>query len=557
MAGRRGVFIAILRSPVLRRVQLAFLAFSTAEWATWVAIIVYAYGRGGATEAGIVAAIQLLPSLVVAPLASALGDRYPRGAVLVGAYALQGLAMALAGAGLLLDGPAILVYALATVTATTITLTRPLQSSLLPEVVSTPDELTAANVASGTVESTGSLAGPIVASVLIALSGPGLVFVACSVAMLASAVLLLPAGRRAMRHVREEAHHRAPAHAQDVPRVPLLVATHRELMGGIAAILADPRLLAVVALSAAGWLMLGALDIFYAVLAIDVLDLGEEGVGLLGAATGIGMLAGSGVSVILVGRRHLAGASLAAATVLGLAIAAIGIVRTPVVVALLLAIGGAAAIVLYVAGQTFTQRLAPPGAMTRVFGVLEATIMGMTALGALLVPVLITLAGVSGALMITGALLPLAALLGFRALHRADRTLVVPERELALLRGVPMFTPLGPRVLEQLAGALVRVQAPGGATIILQGTAGDRFYVIERGRVEVTVDGRAVRVEGPGESFGEIALLRDIPRTATIVALEDCELLALEREPFLEAITGQAASHAAAAAIVEERLANA
>lgn len=558
MNDRRGVFLAVLRSPILRRVEGAFLAFSVAEWATWVAIVVYAYGRGGATEAGIVAAIQLAPSIIVAPAASALGDRFARGAVLVGAYGLQGATMLAAAAVLLLGAEPLLVYVLATLTATTITLTRPLQASLLPEVVGSPEELTAANVASGTVESGGSLLGPMVASGLILLGGPGLVFVACGAGMLASAAALVPLGRRAARARAVALAARAAAghgRGTDEPAAPLLAAMRAELAGGIAAIASDRRLVAVLSLNAVGWAVLGALDIFYAVLAIDVLDLGEEGVGLLGAATGVGMLGGSAASVVLVGRRRLAPPVALAAGTFGLAIAAVGFVQVPLVVAGLLGVAGGASIVLYVGGQTFTQRLAPRGTMTRVFGVFEAANMGMTALGSLLVPALIIVGGPSFALVATGLLLPAAALAVLRTLDRADRTLVLPERELALLRGVPMFASLGPLALEALAASVERIRVPAGAAVITEGETGDRFYVLETGRVAISIRGTVVREQGPGESFGEIALLRDIPRTATVIALEDAELLALDRDPFLEAVTGQPASHAAAAAVVEERLA--
>lgn len=470
MNDRRGVFLAVLRSPVLRRIELAFLAFSVAEWATWVAVVVYAYGRGGAAEAGVVAAIQLVPSVVVAPAAASLGDRYPRSLVLVGTYLLQSAAMAAAAVALLANADARVVYALATVTATAITLTRPLQSSLVPDVVRTPDELTAANVASGTVESAGSLVGPVLASVLIALGGPGLVFAACAAGMLVSAASLLTTGRRAFTARRTLATARAEAGPAAVPEgadVQIAAAGFRtrlraELVGGLTAIIADRRLLAVAALGASGWLMLGALDIFYAVLAIDVLGLGEEGVGQLGAATGVGMLVGSGASVALVGRRHLAAPLVAAAAAFGVSIAAIGLVPQPAAVAVMLGVAGASSIVLYVAGQTATQRYAPPVAMTRVFGVLEGTLMLMTALGALMVPVLVAIAGPTGALVIAGLILPMVALMSLRALREADRTLVLPDREIALLRGVSMFAPLGPRVIEQLARALVPLTVPAG-----------------------------------------------------------------------------------------------
>ena len=125
-----------------------------------MAVIVYAYGRGGAAEAGFIAFIQLVPSVVMAPAAGTLGDRFSRKRVLLTAYVLQTGAMAAAALALATGAPAPVVYALATLTATAITMTRPVQSALLPDVATTPDQLTAANVASGTIEGAGTLLGP-------------------------------------------------------------------------------------------------------------------------------------------------------------------------------------------------------------------------------------------------------------------------------------------------------------------------------------------------------------------------------------------------------------
>ena len=163
MRRRLAVLASVFRNPALRRVAGAFLAFSIGEWATWVAVIVYAYGRGGAAEAGFVAFIQLVPSVVMAPAAGTLGDRFSRKRVLLTAYVLQTGAMAAAALALATGAPAPVVYALATLTATAITMTRPVQSALLPDVATTPDQLTAANVASGTIEGAGTLLGPALA----------------------------------------------------------------------------------------------------------------------------------------------------------------------------------------------------------------------------------------------------------------------------------------------------------------------------------------------------------------------------------------------------------
>src|SRR6266566_321682 len=133
--GRLDVIVAVFRSPVLRRIEVAYLLFSFGEWSTWVAVIVYAYQRGGAAEAGVVAFVELAPSVVAVPAVAALGDRFPRARVLFGAYAVQAGLMGATAVALVADASPLIVYALATMTATAVSFSRPLHASLLPEVV--------------------------------------------------------------------------------------------------------------------------------------------------------------------------------------------------------------------------------------------------------------------------------------------------------------------------------------------------------------------------------------------------------------------------------------
>ena len=229
MTGRLAVLASVFRNPALRRVAGAFLAFSIGEWATWVAVIVYAYGRGGAAEAGFVAFIQLVPSVFMAPAAGTLGDRFSRKRVLLTAYVLQTLAMAAAAIALAIGAPAPIVYALATLTATAITMTRPVQSALLPDVATTPDQLTAANVASGTIEGAGTLLGPALAGVLTAVGGPALVFAVSSVGLFLATLSVLPLARRDIRGAHEAGH------AAGEPLGRMLSRGFTEIAGGSAA----------------------------------------------------------------------------------------------------------------------------------------------------------------------------------------------------------------------------------------------------------------------------------------------------------------------------------
>jgi hypothetical protein len=320
---------------------------------------------------------------------------------------------------------------------------------------------------------------------------------------------------------------------------------------GLLIVARDGNLRTILLIMAASWLLLGALDIFYAVLAIDVLSLGDPGVGFLGAATGVGALLGSAVAVTLVGFRRLGRPLVLAGLAYGGAIVVAGL--QPHSSAALLVVAGGGASVVYIASQTLVQRLAPPAVLSRAFGALEGVTMLATGVGALLVPVLIAAGGPTGGLVIAGLVVPVVVLASYRALQRIDRSAVLREREIELLRGDPIFAPLGP-LIERIAASLSPVRAGPGTDIIRQGDPGDRFYLIGTGTLEVRIDDRPVGHLGPGESFGEIALLRNVPRTATVRATDEVELFALERDVFLEAVTGRPRSRARAAAVAAARL---
>jgi hypothetical protein len=208
-----------------------------------------------------------------------------------------------------------------------------------------------------------------------------------------------------------------------------------------------------------------------------------------------------------------------------------------------------------VAGLTLVQRLASDAVLARAFGVVEGTYWLTTGIGSLLAPVLVLTLGLRGTLLAVGVTLPLLVLARWRALARMEASAPVPEREYRLLRGVSMLAPLPVAHLEELAGRVHSVHVPAGSAVVREGEHGDRFYVIADGEVEVFEHGRFRRTEVVGDCFGEIALLRDVPRTATVTARTDVELLALERDEFLAAITGDRRALAAGHDLIAQRLA--
>ena len=562
------VFAIVLRSLPLLRVQLAFLLFNVVEAASWIAILVYAYGQGGATASGLVSFAQLAPAVAFAPMAATVVDRLPRTTALVLAYGVYCLATFAIAATLLAGLDPLAVYAAAVLSGLALTLGRPAHASVLPSIARTPSELTAANVVSGTGENVGIFAGSVGGGLLLGLVGPGGVFLAAGIAALAAtgAVLGLRVDARApvqQLHLatagidgwRDPARHvddHDDVHGPDHP-VPEGMASF--MTGGIRAAVGNGLVRPLVIIVGLVFMLQGAADVLQVVIAIEVTHTGESGVGLLAGAFGIGGLLGAALAIGLVGRRRLLKPLLAATALMGAGLAGAGVVPLVVVSILGYVTAGVGKALIDVMARTMLQRVTPERFLGRVFGMVEGTALGGLAIGTLLAPLLITLAGPTAALLIAGAILPAGALILRGSLARADRSGVVHERELALVRRISMFAPLRLPVMERLAAHAEHVDVTAGQVIMREGEPGDCFYMIETGRCSITIGGRVVNELGPGDGFGEIALLKQVPRTATVTALTDMELFGLDRQPFLEAVTGWSASAAIAGRLVEERLA--
>jgi MFS family permease len=310
----------------------------------------------------------------------------------------------------------------------------------------------------------------------------------------------------------------------------------------------------MLALLTAEAVVVGALDLLFVILAISVLHRSQAWAGYLNSAYGVGAVLAAGVSATLVGRR-LGLPILAAALLLsgGLAVLAFGL-GLAATVALLIVVGASRAL-LDVAARTLMQRSVPTQLLGRIFGLLEGLTMAGLAAGALLVPGLVHLGGSRLALLGVAAVLPLAAAAGGRALFGLDSGTPVPVVQIALLRSLPLFAELPAPALEGLAGALTPVSVPAGTALIRQGDPGDAYYAIAAGELDASQDGHFLRQCGRGEGVGEIALLRSIPRTATVVAHTDATVYKLDREPFLTAVLGHAPTQRQAGLIADTRLA--
>jgi MFS family permease len=531
-------FRGIYDNQNLRRLQLAWAGSSVGTWAYSVALMVYAYRQGGAIAVGVVGLIRWFPAALAAPFGGVLGDRFPRLRVMKASDVVRAVALGAATAAIALDAPAALVYLLAVVVTVVSTAFQPAEAGLLPALARTPEELAAANVASTTIESAGYFVGPALGGLVLAVSNVETVF-AFTAAMFLWSALVLTFIRLA---------------APEGPKQQVQGSWRREALAGFATISADPRLRLIVGLFAAQTLVYGAFVVLTAVAAIRLLDLGASGVGYLNSALGVGGLVGGVVAVALVGVRRLAVTFGLALVLWGAPILIVGVWAAAIPAFVLIGLAGLGLTLVDVAGFTLLQRAVPDEVLSRVFGVLHSAFYATGGIGAILAPALIAWLDVRGALIVTGAIVPVLTIPAFGLLARIDGTVTVPTAELGRLRSIAMFAPLPAPALEQLASSLARVQVGAGETVFRQGDEGDRFYVVDDGEVEIEVDGREANVLGSGDYFGEIALLRDIPRTATARARKTTQLYALERDAFLSAVTGYAASSAAAEDVVLARL---
>ncbi len=298
----------------------------------------------------------------------------------------------------------------------------------------------------------------------------------------------------------------------------------------------------------------GALTTFLAVLAIEVLGMGDAGVGVLGAAIGLGGIVGALGALGIGAERRLAVVFAIALVGWGAPIAVIGFVPVTLVAIVALAVVGVANALIDVSGLTLLQRGTSNAGRSAVFAVLEVAASAGVSIGGVLASVLIEVIGIERALVLTGLLLPVVAVVGWPLVRRLDTEGVVPERQSSLLRRIPLFAMLPLAALERVASGMHEVRFAPGERLMTQGDAGETFVVIERGDVEVAMDGRPHHREGPGTGIGEIALLRSIPRTATVTALDDVDAWSIDCETFLEAVTGHEGSAAAAREVVESRL---
>ncbi len=534
----RRAFAGVVHNPGLRRLELAWAFSIVGSWAYSVAVVVFAYEQGGARAVGVVGLLRWVAAGLASPFAAMLGDLYDRRVVMVASDLVRAGLIGAAAAAIFADASPALVYVLAGLVSVAGTPFRPSEAAYTPLLAETPEELSAANVVAAAIESVGIFAGPALGGLLLATTDTGVVFLATAAAVVASALLIL----------------RIPAPAGSTAPERPAETVLEELLAGVRSIAHDRKVTLLVGLFAAQTFVDGLLGVLIAVIALSFLDAGTAAVGWLNAASGIGGVLGAVVAGALVGRGRLAADFGVGVVLFGIPLALVPAWRSEWSALLLLGVVGIGNTLADVSGTTLLQRSAPDAVLARVFGVLESVLLLTVGLGAIVAPVLVSTLGTRGALMVAGLLLPALLVPTWPMLRAIDRDALVPVDRLERLRTIPIFTPLPEATLEQLARALVPVAVEADEEIVRQCERGDRFYVVDSGTVDVFVDGARVATLGAGDHFGEIALLREVPRTATVRAREAAMLLALERDDFIPAVAGYAASLASANAVIGMRL---
>lgn len=524
--------------PAMRRLMLAWLAVNAGKWAFLVTTLVTAYESGGAVAVSILGLARFLTPSIVAPFAGLPTVRWPPEVVLRTVNAIRAVAVALA-VGVIVGGlPIEILYLVVAVEAGFGAFSRPLHMGLMPAISTTPAQLVAANVTSSAAEGLGTFAGPAVASVLLAVTGPAgstlAVLAIYALGVAAIATLHVPAVGRSDTSGR---------------------AVVNQISAGVRAVatMRGPRLV-ILGLSAQTFVR-GLLTVLIVVTAIELLGMGEPGVGTLNAGLGLGGIVGAAVAISLAARARLAPSFAVSLAAWGAPIAVIGIVVHPGVAIMAMIAIGVANSVIDVSGFTLVQRLTPNRARIAVLGLIDTVANAGVALGGLAAPPLIDALGIEGALIVTGLILPAAAIASWPWLRRIDDDAVVDAQRVDLLRGDPLFGTLSLATIEHLAACLRPVAFDAEAVMIREGDDGRDYFILATGAADVEQGGRHVRRIGPGMGVGEIALLRDVPRTATVRAVEPIEAFALDRDAFLEAITGHAVTRTTATERVDRQLA--
>jgi MFS family permease len=471
-----------------------------------VVVSVYAYHHGGATAVGVVMFARMGSAALAAPFMATFADRHEQRRVMLATDVTRVGTVAATAAAASFGSPA-LVYVLATLTSIISTAFRPAEASLVPQLAETPDELTAANVTSSTFDSVGAFAGPAAGAILYAAGGPTAGFAGVAVAYIWSTLFLARIPHTERPAAPEQAHEERAG-----------------IAAGLHAVRGEPRLRLIIGLYSAQTL----------------------------ASTGVGAIIGALLALVLVGRKRTAGDFGIGLFFFGAGLLGVAALPQTWAAVLGLAVLGIGNSVVDISAVTLLQRTVSPAVAGRVFGLLDAALIGALGVGSLTTPLLVHLIGIRPSLIVAGAILPTVALGSHRLLAAVDRSAAIPQQQLDAIATVPFLDVLPVQRKEALAGALERLELSAGSTLFSRGDPGDRLYILTSGTLEIELP-EGAKIEEAPTFVGEIALLRDIPRTATVRVVADSTFWTLDGEHFLDAVTGHSRSRSSANMLVASR----
>jgi MFS family permease len=545
--------LAVLRTavgnPDLRRLGFSYALCCTAELGIWIALLIYAYAHGGTAAGATIVLVQLVPCIVLGPFLGAVADvRDPQRVLVIGMVA-QVVSMGAVAGAMAWGAPEWVVLTLAPTTALSITLTRPTQAALFPAVVRTPEELTAANVMSGWTYGVACLVGPALAGALVALGGTALAVAGC--AALAGLAVIPGVRLHALRD------HEPSSDEPSSTRLSAWRALdefRRELQANLSSAATIPGVRLLLSLHAFYFVLVGTIDLLCVIIAASYLHLGAGGAGFLNAATGGGAVVAGFGTAFLIGRRRLKGPLVLTLAVAVIALALISATPRVAPVVGLLALVGFSGAIFDVTSRTLLQRSTPPYVVASLFSILEALMDTGMVLGVVLVRVAYAVGGLRATLVAPAALALILVAGVWRRLRQLDDSAVVPLVEIRLLRAIPIFAALPAPELEGVAKELEPVPVRAGTTVFHEGDPGDRYYAVSSGSLCIVRQGELVQTVTRGQGFGEIALIRDIPRQATVTAESDALLYSLDKELFVVTLTRHAGASTAARRIIENHL---
>ncbi|MEC9368643.1 MAG: MFS transporter [Pseudomonadota bacterium] len=512
---------AVWSDPRMRDFLLSWTLSNMALWAWAIVIATVTFREGGATGVALALAARLIPGAFCSPIAAVLAARAggTRGIVLI--LLLRTTAVLTGSVVLLVDGPLWLLYLAVIIEGAGSGPMHPLHIRMLPLLAQRPEDLASANSLTELLRAAGLCLGPCICGAILYFADAPQVMWAC-VALIAGALVLL-------RRVGGVAQTIMAGEGQN---------PFAQIMRGVSVTARAPAILLLVVISMLAGVVLGCLQLLLTGVSIDILAWGQVGPSVLLALVGFGGLAGGGVSLSLAGRRSLSAPLAAGMTCIGLAAIVLGLTQTAWPVAASCLAGGIGLSLLLVMLNSLLQRTVPLPVQAAVFGLSAFLQFIGIALGGALGSALVALAGLGDAPVLFGVGLAAVSFTIWLLLRAAVPDTDFEGRAFNVVRQSHFFRDLAVGPAFQLASSLVPEQASKGLVIFRQGDTGEDAYLVESGHLDVRLNGRVLANLGPGDVFGEIALLKDVPRTASVAAKSEARVWKLSRDAFIYAVTG-------------------